>query len=210
MFFQLLLISSMPIMSFISNSIQNTLLYFLLILGVALASFQLFVLTLPNADVKRVQQIDGLVVATGGQSRIQKGVELLAGGKADRMLISGVGKGVSKELLKENLALSSRQSSFFDCCVEIEFSATDTNGNAKATSEWMQKHELKNILLVSANYHLPRAKIIFKRHLPKDSIHFQAVNPPDLKLSDWYTNWQTSKLLMKEYLKLLYVKSFHG
>lgn len=210
MFFQLLLISSMPIMSFISNSIQNTLLYFLLILGVALASFQLFVLTLPNADVKRVQQIDGLVVATGGQSRIQKGVELLAGGKADRMLISGVGKGVSKELLKENLALSSRQSSFFDCCVEIEFSATDTNGNAKATVEWMQKHELKNILLVSANYHLPRAEIIFKRYLPKDSIHFQAVNPPDLKLSDWYTNWQTSKLLMKEYLKLLYVKSFLG
>lgn len=210
MFFQLLLISSMPIMSFISNSIQNTLLYFLLILGVALASFQLFVLTLPNADIKRVQQIDGLVVATGGQSRIQKGVELLAGGKADRMLISGVGKGVSKELLKENLALSSRQSSFFDCCVEIEFSATDTNGNAKATFEWMQKHELKNILLVSANYHLPRAEIIFKRYLPKDSIHFQAVNPPDLKLSDWYTNWQTSKLLMKEYLKLLYVKSFLG
>ena len=197
-------------MSFIPNSIQNALLAFLLILGLALASFQLFVLTLPNAETKRTQTIDGLVVATGGQSRIQKGVELLAGGKANKMLISGVGKGVSKELLKENLALSIREANFFDCCVEIEFSATDTHGNAMATFEWMQKHKLKNILLVSANYHLPRAEIIFKRHLPENSIHFQAVNPPDLKLSDWYTNWQTSRLLLREYLKLLYVKSSFG
>ena len=72
-----------------------------MLLGLALASFQQFVLTLPNADTKLTQPIDGLVVATGGQLRIQKGVELLAGGKANRMLISGVGNGITKELLKE-------------------------------------------------------------------------------------------------------------
>ena len=78
-------------MSFISNSIQTALLSLLVVLGLALASFQQFVLTLPNADAKLPQPIDGLVVATGGQLRIQKGVELLASGKGDRMLISGVG-----------------------------------------------------------------------------------------------------------------------
>jgi uncharacterized SAM-binding protein YcdF (DUF218 family) len=151
-----------------------------------------------------------LVVATGGQLRIQKGVELLAGGKADRMLISGVGKGITKELLKENLAISNRQARFFDCCVEIEFTATDTNGNAQATFEWMQKHALDDILLVSANYHLPRAELIFKQYLPENSVYFQAVNPPDLKLSAWYSNWQTTRLLLKEYLKYIYVKSGLG
>ncbi|NCF47036.1 MAG: hypothetical protein GWP24_05645, partial [Alphaproteobacteria bacterium] len=113
-------------MSFIPNSIQTALLGLLVVLGLALASFQKFVLTLPNADTTLSAPIDGLVVATGGQLRIQKGVELLAGGKADRMLISGVGKGITKEILKENLAISNRQASFFDCCVEIEFTATDT------------------------------------------------------------------------------------
>ncbi len=194
-------------MSFISNSIQTALLSLLVVLGLALASFQQFVLTLPNADAKLPQPIDGLVVATGGQLRIQKGVELLASGKGDRMLISGVGKGITKELLKENLALSSRQASFFDCCVEIEFMATDTNGNAEATFEWMQKHALEDILLVSANYHLPRAELIFKQYLPENSLYVKAVNPPDLKLSTWYTNWQTTRLLLKEYLKYIYVKS---
>ena len=197
-------------MSFIPNSIQTALLGLLVVLGLALASFQKFVLTLPNDDTKLSAPIDGLVVATGGQLRIQKGVELLAGGKADRMLISGVGKGITKELLKENLAISNRQARFFDCCVEIEFAATDTNGNAQATFEWMQKHALDDILLVSANYHLPRAELIFKQYLPENSVYFQAVNPPDLKLSAWYSNWQTTRLLLKEYLKYIYVKSGLG
>ena len=197
-------------MSFIPNSIQTALLVLLVVLGLALASFQKFVLTLPNDDTKLSAPIDGLVVATGGQLRIQKGVELLAGGKADRMLISGVGKGITKELLKENLAISNRQASFFDCCVEIEFTATNTNGNAQATFEWMQKHALDDILLVSANYHLPRAELIFKQYLPENSVYFQAVNPPDLKLSAWYSNWQTTRLLLKEYLKYIYVKSGLG
>ena len=197
-------------MSFIPNSIQTALLVLLVVLGLALASFQKFVLTLPNDDTKLSAPIDGLVVATGGQLRIQKGVELLAGGKADRMLISGVGKGITKELLKENLAISNHQAHFFDCCVEIEFAATDTNGNAQATFEWMQKHALDDILLVSANYHLPRAELIFKQYLPENSVYFQAVNPPDLKLSAWYSNWQTTRLLLKEYLKYIYVKSGLG
>ena len=197
-------------MSFIPNSIQTTLLILLVVLGLAIASFQKFVLTLPNDETKLPAPIDGLVVATGGQLRIQKGVELLAGGKADRMLISGVGKGITKELLKENLAISNRQARFFDCCVEIEFAATDTNGNAQATFEWMQKHALDDILLVSANYHLPRAELIFKQYLPENSVYFQAVNPPDLKLSAWYSNWQTTRLLLKEYLKYIYVKSGLG
>lgn len=197
-------------MSFIPNSIQTALLGLLVVLGLALASFQKFVLTLPNDDTKLSAPIDGLVVATGGQLRIQKGVELLAGGKADRMLISGVGKGITKELLKENLAISNRQARFFDCCVEIEFAATDTNGNAQATFEWMQKHALDDILLVSANYHLPRAELIFKQYLPENSLYFQAVNPPDLKLSAWHSNWQTTRLLLKEYLKYIYVKSGLG
>ncbi|MCH1428102.1 MAG: YdcF family protein [Alphaproteobacteria bacterium] len=197
-------------MSFIPNSIQTALLVLLVVLGLALASFQKFVLTLPNDDTKLSAPIDGLVVATGGQLRIQKGVELLAGGKADRMLISGVGKGITKELLKENLAISNRQARFFDCCVEIEFTATDTNGNAQATFEWMQKHALDDILLVSANYHLPRAELIFKQYLPENSVYVQAVNPPDLKLSAWHSNWQTTRLLLKEYLKYIYVKSGLG
>ena len=176
----------------------------------ALASFQQFILTLPKANISLVEPLNGIVVVTGGQARIQKGLEMLSGGKANKMLISGVGQGISKQLLRESLSLSDEQALFFDCCVEIEFTAIDTNGNARATIRWMQKHNLKDVLLVSANYHLPRAEIIFRRYLPEKKIYFQAVNPPDLKLSHWYLSWQTSRLLLKEYLKFLFVKFSFG
>ena len=197
-------------MFFLPNSIQKSIYCCILLIGVFVACFQQFILTLPKANITVLRPVDGLVVATGGQARIQKGLELLSEGNANRMLISGVGEGISKELLKKSLSLSDQQALFFDCCVELEFTAIDTNGNAKATFQWMQKHNLKNILLVSANYHLPRAEIIFKRYLPKSSIYIQPVYPPDLKLSHWYLNWQTSKLLIKEYLKFLYVKFGFG
>ncbi len=197
-------------MSFIPNTIQRCIFCLILIIGFSTACLQQFILTLPNAHITFLQPTDGLVVATGGQARIQKGLELLTKGSANKMLISGVGAGISKELLKRSLSLSDQQSLFFDCCVELEFTANDTNGNAKATFEWMQKHDLKDILLVSANYHLPRAEIIFKRYLPENSVRFQAVNPPDLKLSHWYLNWKTSRLLIREYLKFLYVKFSFG
>ena len=197
-------------MSFIPNSIQRVFLCFLLLAGLALASFQQFILTLPKANISLVEPFNGIVVITGGQARIQKGLEMLSGGKANKMLISGVGQGISKQLLRESLSLSDEQALFFDCCVEIEFTAIDTNGNARATIQWMQKHNLKDVLLVSANYHLPRAEIIFRRYLPEKKIYFQAVNPPDLKLSHWYLSWQTSRLLLREYLKFLFVKFSFG
>ena len=197
-------------MSFIPDTIQKCLFLLVLIVGISTACFQQFILTLPKAHKTFLQPIDGLVVATGGQARIQKGLEMLSGGKANKMLISGVGQGISKQLLRESLSLSDEQALFFDCCVEIEFTAIDTNGNARATVRWMQKHNLKDVLLVSANYHLPRAKIIFRRYLPEKEIYFQAVNPPDLKLSHWYLSWQTSRLLLKEYLKFLFVKFSFG
>ena len=197
-------------MSFIPNPIQRGIFCLILLLGISIACFQQFILTLPKAHIAVPQPTEGLVVATGGQARIQRGLELLAEGNANKMLISGVGEGISKELLKDSLSLSAQQTLFFECCVEIEFTASDTNGNAKATFRWMQKHNLRDILLVSANYHLPRAEIIFKRHLPKNSVYIQAVDPPDLKLSHWYLNWQTSRLLIREYLKFLYVKFGFG
>ena len=87
-------------MSFIPNSIQRVFLCSLLLAGLALGSFQQFILTLPKANISFVEPLNGIVVITGGQARIQKGLEMLSEGKANKMLISGVGQGISKQLLR--------------------------------------------------------------------------------------------------------------
>ena len=74
-------------MSFITNSIQRVFLCFLLLAGLALASFQQSILTLPKATISLVEPLNGIVVVTGGQARIQKGLEMMVIYQTNNLLI---------------------------------------------------------------------------------------------------------------------------
>ena len=104
------------------------------LLATLIASFQHFVLTLPQATTGQIQFTDGIVVMTGGQQRLDDGVRLLTQGFADKMLISGVGKGVNRAILVQALGLSEAQINALFCCVELDHAAQDTFGNAKSTA----------------------------------------------------------------------------
>lgn len=174
----------------------------LCILAVA-ASLQHFVLTLPQPAAELPAPTDGLVVPTGGQARIQEGIMLLYNGAAQRMLITGVGETVSKQVLAGQLNLSAAQLATFRCCVDIEKTAMDTKGNANAARIWAEINEFSTVRLVTANYHLPRAGLEFNRLLPGHTIKMWPVIPPDLQLNNWYLHWPTVRLLAKEYAKYL-------
>ena len=167
------------------------------------AMLQHFILTLPNQPIDDGKFTDGLVVATGGQARIEQGLSLLSQGRADRMLVTGVGKGISRTSLKRILSLTSKQEQLFECCVDLDFLARDTIGNAQAAKHWAAVNDLKSLRLVTANYHLPRARSEFQRALPEIHLFVFAVAPPDLKLSKWYRHWPSAKLLSREFGKYL-------
>ena len=101
-------------------------------------SFQHFVLTLPRgeADFTKLDHTDGIVVTTGGQQRLVEGLNLLVSGTTDKLLIVGVAKGVNKAVLVQELNLSDQQVSALFCCVELEYGALDTRGNALAARAW--------------------------------------------------------------------------
>lgn len=170
-----------------------------------LACVQHFALTLPQKPPLAASLTDGLVVATGGQSRIIEGLRLIEQGASMRMLITGVGKGISKTSLTETFAKSDRQKAIFACCVDLDATAIDTRGNAIAARNWAQTHQLSSLSLVTANYHMPRALLVFQRILPDIAITPLPVSPPDLQPMRWYANWPTAKLLMREYAKFLVV-----
>src|ERR1700680_3293053 len=58
------------------------------------AGFLWFVWRMPNDEVALDRSADGIVVLTGGASRILDGIELLAAGRAQRLLITGVPRGI--------------------------------------------------------------------------------------------------------------------
>ena len=176
-----------------------------IILAMVVAGFQHFVLTLPRANTDRLQFTDGIVVMTGGQQRLDDGLRLLTEGLADKMLISGVGKGVNRAILVQELGLSETQINMLFCCVELDHAAQDTFGNAKSTNAWSRKHDMRSLRLVTANYHMPRTLMIFSRELPNVDLYQWPVNPHDLDLANWWKNPVSLRLLAREYAKYLAV-----
>lgn len=171
----------------------------------AVSALQFFVHTLPKATITS-QTTDAIVVTTGGQARLSAGLALLAAGNAPDLLLSGVGQGITKDIIADTLALDAVERHYLDCCITLEFQAEDTSGNALAAQIWVQENRYQSLILVTANYHMPRALLEFQKALPDTLILPHPISPPDLTISRWYNNWQTIRLLAREYLKFYYRK----
>ena len=171
--------------------------------AIFISGLQYFVLNLPRHMDSPTRQSDGIVVITGGQQRLDAGLTLLATGTASKLLISGVGTGLSKVILANDLQLDQTQRDLLICCAELEFAARDTRGNARAARNWAEKNKLSSLYLVTANYHMPRAKLTFEREMPHIDLHFWPVSPDDLHIDNWWTNLGMVRLLAREYAKFM-------
>lgn len=186
---------------------RRTAKYFAIYLVLALASFvsglQHFVLTLPQAPQGKLQFTDGIVVMTGGQQRLDDGLRLLTAQNGGKMLISGVGDGVNRAVLVQELGLDDHKAELLFCCVELDFEAGNTRGNASVTRSWALSHDMGSLRLVTANYHMPRALLVFAREMPEFDLYQWPVTPADLDLSGWWRDRAMMRLLTREYAKYL-------
>ena len=174
--------------------------YLLIVLAVAISLLQHFVLTLPK-PLTQTPRADGIIVATGGQERLNAGLDLLANETAPHLLLTGVGTGITKQMIAQSLALSDAQASGFDCCVSLEFDAKDTIGNALAAKRWAAAQDVRRLILVTSDYHMPRAHLEFSYQMPTRTIIAYPIMAPDLAGKSWYSDWQTFRLYMREFLK---------
>ena len=171
--------------------------------AIFISGLQYFVLNLPRQMASPAHKSDGIVVITGGQQRLDAGLTLLANGAASKLLISGVGAGLNKVILANDLGLDQTQRDLLMCCAELEFAARDTRGNARAARHWAETNHLASLYLVTANYHMPRAKLAFEREMPHINLQYWPVSPDDLQIDSWWTNPGLVRLLAREYAKFL-------
>jgi uncharacterized SAM-binding protein YcdF (DUF218 family) len=171
--------------------------------AIFISGLQYFVLNLPRHVESPTRKSDGIVVITGGQQRLDAGLKLLAAGTASKLLISGVGNGLNKVILANDLKLSQTQRDLLMCCAELEFGARDTLGNARAARHWAGNNHLASLYLVTANYHMPRAKLAFKREMPHVDLYYWPVSPDDLQINSWWKDPGLVRLLAREYAKFL-------
>lgn len=123
--------------------------------------FAWFAVLLPQPAT--LAKTDAVVVLTGGAQRIDRGLEILEGGKAKRMLISGV----DRDVRPTELAVEyNRPIKLFECCIDLGFQSVDTRSNALETARWAAKHEVKSLRLVTHDWHMRRARFELDRALP--------------------------------------------
>lgn len=108
---------------------------------------------------------DAIVVPTGSGGRIARGLEMLRLGAAREMLVTGVDPQVRPAEFQEEYGVSDR---LMDCCVELGFSALDTRGNARETTEWMAERQYNSLRLVTADWHMRRTQLELMEQLPAD------------------------------------------
>lgn len=139
---------------------------------------------------------DAIIVLTGGEKRVNTGLDLLADGKGKKLFISGVNSKVKPE---ELVALWKGDHEKVLCCITLGYEAEDTSSNASESQEWIKKNNIHSITLVTSNYHMARSSLIFKQAMPDIQIYKHPVVPVDFE--PWGKSFWV--LTLQEYTKFL-------
>ncbi|AYO86091.1 YdcF family protein [Methylobacterium brachiatum] len=165
------------------------------------AGFLVFVSTLARHERSPADRADGIVALTGGAQRIGDAIDLLAGGYGRRLLITGVNERTSRD---EIARLNPTQRALIDCCVDLDYRARNTIGNAIETRRWMRTHRFNTVAVVTSNYHMPRTLIELDHALQdSDRILPHPVVTEGLDADRWWQSPPAAKLLASEYVKFL-------
>jgi uncharacterized SAM-binding protein YcdF (DUF218 family) len=160
-----------------------------------------FVWQIPTEEVEINGKADGIVVLTGAAARIPDAIELLAADRGKRLLISGVYRATRAG---EIAHLSPLYAKYYKCCIDLDRSALNTFGNAIQTKRWASEHNFNSLIIVTSNWHMPRAMTELEHQLPQAKLISYPVISEKFKNDPWWSNGATAKLLFGEYLKYLF------
>jgi uncharacterized SAM-binding protein YcdF (DUF218 family) len=160
--------------------------------------FLWFLIHVAPSEIALVEKADGIVVLTGGASRIEDAIELLARGNGRRLLVSGVNPQTSDRAIAR---LRPEHATFVTCCVDLDRTAVNTLTNATETRRWAKERGFHSLIVVTSNYHMPRAMAELSHQLPDISlIAFPVVSD---RLKTGWANGPVLRLLFTEYVKYM-------
>jgi uncharacterized SAM-binding protein YcdF (DUF218 family) len=168
--------------------------------GLVLVGFGWFLWRIPAHEITLNRNADGIVVLTGGSSRVVDAIELLASGRGQRLLITGVHRATGTGELSR---LAPEYQRVVRCCVDLDRSAVNTLGNAVETRRWASQRGFGSLIVVTSNYHMPRAIAELSHQLPHVSLIPFPVVSDRLRTEPWWSSISTARLLFSEYLKYI-------
>jgi uncharacterized SAM-binding protein YcdF (DUF218 family) len=150
--------------------------------------FAWFALTLPKPLSRG--KTDGVIVLTGGEGRVARGLEVLRKGWAQKLLVSGVDREVKP---REFVAVYHISTAQMACCVTLGFESVDTRSNAREAARWIAAGKFRSVRLITTDWHMQRAAYELSLMQPKGVV----------VLRDAVVSQPSFETLFTEYHKLL-------
>jgi uncharacterized SAM-binding protein YcdF (DUF218 family) len=155
------------------------------------------------------EKADVILVLTGGASRISEGMALLAQGHADRLLISGVVRDATIEGLLARYANAEQLALLDPSMIILDPVARNTQQNAREAKRYLQASGHRHVLLVTANYHMPRSLMEMRHAMPEIRFSPYPVSPSGFQYARWWAHPTTRYLMLAEYHKMMLVQLRH-
>ena len=158
--------------------------------------YSLFNFYKSDADFSnQTNEVEGIVLLTGGKDRIQTGMALFKELNAKRILISGVDRTVKLSVIKD------KQLKGYDDIypfTDLGYGAVNTFSNALEAAFWVQKHQFLKVGLVTSRFHMPRSLWLFKRAMPDIAIFPIVVDGKDFSFFNFlreYSKYYLTKIV---------------
>jgi uncharacterized SAM-binding protein YcdF (DUF218 family) len=161
--------------------------------------FAMFVSRVPAEEIQLSAKADGIVALTGGASRISDGIELLALGHGKRLLISGANPTTNSHEISR---LNPDFAKWVRCCVDFDRSL-NTLGNAVEIRRWAEQRGFRSLIIVTSNYHMPRALAEIGHQVPEIALLPFPVITDRQRSEPWWASSASTRLLVSEYVKLI-------
>ncbi|MEI9906189.1 MAG: YdcF family protein [Asticcacaulis sp.] len=151
--------------------------------------------------VEPADSADAIVVLTGASDmRLKEGMRLLERRKGARLFISGVNPEVTRAQLRD---VTEGSKKLYDCCVDLGFEAENTVGNAREIADWARGHDFYDLIVVTSDYHMPRALLELKADMPDAKFVPYPVATPELDTRKWWRSPKGTRVLVIEYCKYI-------
>ena len=137
------------------------------------------------------------IVLTGGDNIVKKSLKIFFSikNKNKNLFISGVGQGFNKKTLKKLTQNNPNYNRIIDCCIQIEGISRNTFSNAVESLKWVKSKKINSFVLLTNNYHMPRAILEFK------SIFKDILITPYVFIDENKIWWKTKINYISEYFK---------
>ena len=147
---------------------------------------------------------DMVVVLAGSGGRIEAAYDLMKVKYIPILFIAGA----NNKITFEQLSKTYRWDNSSKDKIRIDNVSTSTWENAKITSEFALKNNIKNIVLVTSMYHMQRAEFLFKKVFKNSNIQIIpfATYVQPIEMNGWWHDFKVLRNILEEYFKFQYYR----